>query len=336
MEKTKPPSASRKFKGFTLVELIVVITILAILGTIGFLAIGGYSSRARDSARIGDLAQVSKSLDLSTVISGSYPLPDGSFAVTYSGGAVWNQGTVGALVMQYFKGTIAGGGLNKKPLDPLKNTEYGYSSLAEGKAYQLKAEYEGDLAQNAADAGFLAGTAHAEAGNPSVAYVRGNFGGLTAKVSTGGFVYVLAIPSILTNSGGVAGASAPIGSLSGSLLFNGKALRGASTFPPGAVVHSGAKTVSNPSGLPASAADLNAMVAALQAAYAGSDIRSNQNIATLMNASSGSFASFGTSLVSAQLGGGAGGGNPSITQSQVSEAPLYAFTSHTFTNCGVT
>jgi prepilin-type N-terminal cleavage/methylation domain-containing protein len=94
MAKTKQPPASRKLKGFTLVELIVVITILAILGTIGFLAIGGYSSRARDSARIGDLAQVSKSLDLSTVISGSYPLPDGSFAVTYSGGAVWNQGTV--------------------------------------------------------------------------------------------------------------------------------------------------------------------------------------------------------------------------------------------------
>jgi hypothetical protein len=78
--------------------------------------------------------------------------------------------------MQYFRGTIAGGGLNKKPLDPLKNTEYGYSSLAEGKAYQLRAEYEGDLAQNAADAGFLAGTAYAEAGNPTVAYVRGNFG----------------------------------------------------------------------------------------------------------------------------------------------------------------
>ena len=210
--------------------------------------------------------------------------------------------------MQYFKGTIAGGGLNEKPLDPLKNTEYGYSSLAEGKAYQLKAEYEGDLAQNAMGGGFLAGTAHAEAGNPSVAYIRGNFGGLTAKVSTGGMTFVLAVPGILTNSGSAAGASAPIGTLSGSLLFNGKPLRGASAFPPGAVVHSGAKTVSNPSGLPASAADLNAMVAALQAAYSGSDIRSNQNIATLMNTSSGSFASFGTSLVSAQLGGSAGGG----------------------------
>ncbi len=263
------------------------------------------------------------------VVSGSYPLPDGSFAVTYSGGAVWNQGTVGALVTQYFKGTIAGGGLNEKPLDPLKNTEYGYSSLAEGKAYQLKAEYEGDLAQNAMGGGFLAGTAHAEAGNPTVAYVRGNFGGLTAKVSTGGMTFVLAVPGILTNSGSVAGASAPIGSLSGSLLFNGKALRGASAFPPGAVVHSGAKTASNPSGLPDTSTGTYNMMVALRAAYGSSDILGNQNVATLMNTATGNLISFGTSLVSAQLGGsavsgGGGGGNTNNVSGACSNRPANA------------
>jgi prepilin-type N-terminal cleavage/methylation domain-containing protein len=267
MAKSKKSPASRKFKGFTLVELIVVITILAILGTIGFLAIGGYSSRARDSARIGDLAQVSKSLDLSIVISGSYPLPDSSFAVTYSGGVVWNQGAVGALVMQYFKGTIAGGGINEKPADPLKNTEYTYSSLAEGKAYQLKAEYEGELSQSAMDGKSLVGEAHAEAGNPSLAYVRGNFGGLTAKTTTGSIVYVLAVPSIITNSGTTNGTPVSLASLSGSLLFNGKALRGASGFSPDRVVFTGAKTAANPSGLPSSTAEMNAMMTALQAAY---------------------------------------------------------------------
>lgn len=88
------PVKKRKLHGFTLVELVVVITILAILGTIGFLSVGGYSSRTRDSARVADVAQVSKSLDLSVITAGSYPNPDNSFSVTYSGGVVWNQGTV--------------------------------------------------------------------------------------------------------------------------------------------------------------------------------------------------------------------------------------------------
>ncbi len=39
-------------KAFTLVELIVVITILAILSTIGFVSYSWFSSKARDSSRL--------------------------------------------------------------------------------------------------------------------------------------------------------------------------------------------------------------------------------------------------------------------------------------------
>jgi len=42
-------------KAFTLVELIVVITILAILGTIAFISLQGYSTDARNSKRTQDL-----------------------------------------------------------------------------------------------------------------------------------------------------------------------------------------------------------------------------------------------------------------------------------------
>jgi prepilin-type N-terminal cleavage/methylation domain-containing protein len=49
-----------KLSGFTLVELIVVITILVILGTIAFLNLSGFQSHARDSVRIENLTNLKK------------------------------------------------------------------------------------------------------------------------------------------------------------------------------------------------------------------------------------------------------------------------------------
>jgi prepilin-type N-terminal cleavage/methylation domain-containing protein len=47
-------------QAFTLVELIVVITILAILSTIGFLAMQSYNQYARDTIRTSDLSLISR------------------------------------------------------------------------------------------------------------------------------------------------------------------------------------------------------------------------------------------------------------------------------------
>ncbi|MDF1682370.1 MAG: type II secretion system protein [Patescibacteria group bacterium] len=49
-------------KAFTLVELIVVITILAVLGTIAFISLQGYSGEARDSKRLSDVNNLSKAV----------------------------------------------------------------------------------------------------------------------------------------------------------------------------------------------------------------------------------------------------------------------------------
>lgn len=50
-------------KGFTLVELIVVITILAILGTIAFISLQGYGQDARDSKVVSDLTSISREIE---------------------------------------------------------------------------------------------------------------------------------------------------------------------------------------------------------------------------------------------------------------------------------
>lgn len=75
---------NRKISGFTLVELIVVITILVVLGTIAFISLGGYAGNARDSSRVSDIANISKSLDVVYTRTSAYPKPDHSFSVTYS------------------------------------------------------------------------------------------------------------------------------------------------------------------------------------------------------------------------------------------------------------
>jgi len=51
---------------FTLVELIVVITILAILGTIAFISLQGYSQDAKNSKVTSDLASLAKKITIRT------------------------------------------------------------------------------------------------------------------------------------------------------------------------------------------------------------------------------------------------------------------------------
>lgn len=50
-------------KGFTLVELIVVITILAILGTIAFISLQGYSQDAKNSKVVSDVRSLASAVE---------------------------------------------------------------------------------------------------------------------------------------------------------------------------------------------------------------------------------------------------------------------------------
>ena len=63
----------KAIKGFTLVELIVVITILAILATVGFLSLSGYSDDARTATVKANVRTVYSAILTESTTSGNSP-----------------------------------------------------------------------------------------------------------------------------------------------------------------------------------------------------------------------------------------------------------------------
>jgi prepilin-type N-terminal cleavage/methylation domain-containing protein len=59
--------------GFSLIELLVVISIIGVLSTIVFASLGGARKRARDSRRIADISQLKLALELYYQANQAYP-----------------------------------------------------------------------------------------------------------------------------------------------------------------------------------------------------------------------------------------------------------------------
>ena len=85
---------SNNSKAFTLVELIVVITILAILWTIAFLSFQWYSKDSRDTVRLNDLKTIEKSLELYVTKVWTYPEPSLYAEISFSWSEAWIQWTL--------------------------------------------------------------------------------------------------------------------------------------------------------------------------------------------------------------------------------------------------
>ncbi len=127
-------------QAFTLIELIVVITILAILWTIAFIALQWYSAQARDSKRVSDISNIKKSLELFSLSTWKFPKPDDYNTVSYYWELIWYQWKVWDQVTKNLSRN-----LNEKPVDPLTQEEYTYSTINAQTEYELLALYESDL-----------------------------------------------------------------------------------------------------------------------------------------------------------------------------------------------
>lgn len=125
---------------FTLVELIVTITILAILWTISFLALQWYFKSSRDSKRINDIKNLETSLELFAIDAWKYPMPDNSWNSTFSWELVWIQWFVWDNLIRNLSKS-----LSITPKDPTLETEYIYSVTNNRKEFQIMSLRESDL-----------------------------------------------------------------------------------------------------------------------------------------------------------------------------------------------
>jgi len=63
-----------KKNGFTLFELLVSISIIAVLTAVAVVSFGGVNKRARDSKRISDLEKIRLALEAAKQVGGTYPV----------------------------------------------------------------------------------------------------------------------------------------------------------------------------------------------------------------------------------------------------------------------
>jgi general secretion pathway protein G len=126
MKNHKSQITNRKYRGFSLVELLVVITIIAILSVVAYMAMGGQTIKARDSKRLQDLSTIQSALELYFVEYSRYPAVLENGEATVVGG--WK------IPKKY---------LSEIPKDP-STSAHAYSYFLSGSTYQIGATLEKD------------------------------------------------------------------------------------------------------------------------------------------------------------------------------------------------
>lgn len=145
--------------GFTIVELLVVIVVIAILATISIVVYSGIQARARDSKRKNDLDYIAKALENNYLIHGAYTQPETMCADTSNGeqnNTCTYYGTYGNYSdwapVSNLRALITDKFITQLPKDPVNDTTYYYNYepwnagqggyTTAGQAYDLCAKLE--------------------------------------------------------------------------------------------------------------------------------------------------------------------------------------------------
>lgn len=181
-------------KAFTLVELIVVITILAILATIGYASLIGYGLTARDTKRISDLNNITKVIELYKIQTWNYPPVTNPINISFSGSTIWMQGSFWEETRWFARR------ISEVPIDPLTLNEFAYAKT------QLTGEYQvGTIVEKEASLWktslFINSQIHAANLLKDFAstLIKWNYNGKFITHKQWNDIYVLGVPTLLVN-----------------------------------------------------------------------------------------------------------------------------------------
>lgn len=122
-------------KGFTLLEVLVVVVIVAVIFAAMAFALGGARSNARDERRRADLAAIASGLEKYRADCGDYPTTSQYNGVA-AGGDLTGDGSTPAC-------TTSSVYIDGKPEDPERPARvYAYTAGATGRSYSLCASLE--------------------------------------------------------------------------------------------------------------------------------------------------------------------------------------------------
>jgi len=119
-----------KNKGFTLIEILVVVAIIGILSSVILVGLNGARKQGRDARRIADLRQIQTGLELYFMSKSEYP-PNSNWATLKSN-------LIGA-----------GIGISNVPDDPINGWSYGYCTPPGDSSQYTLGAYLEDIGNSA-------------------------------------------------------------------------------------------------------------------------------------------------------------------------------------------
>lgn len=120
-------------KGFSLIELMVVVAIIAILASIGMVVYGNVQKSARLAKRVGDLKGIETALELYRSDNEKYPIASSWRSECANGGSLAPDDVIPGLVPKYVRTFPSDPRMDK----PNNTSCYMYISKSDGSGFKL-------------------------------------------------------------------------------------------------------------------------------------------------------------------------------------------------------